>query len=620
MSTLLQQVLLVFGGGNAADVLGNTNVTMSDGYVFNGIFGGGYAGNVGTFTRSSALEHTGVYGHTAHASKCIGKPISCKEGTGKCTVVVNGGQIGPISVATEGMNRPEAQGGPVSQGWVWGGGQGLIEDPAKHPDTHFLSYVGSTDVTIGGTALVMESIIGGGEFGRVLGNTKVTITGQCQIGVGANQTETIGGVLKPKRYTDDQFVNPLTTTITSGENCNALAECSHFPYGEDTNEDGIKDTFLPYDPYYDKYKAINSSIATSDLAPASTASPSDGKTWIGCVFAGGSGYMPYEKEDGSGYDWCSSAGLVEGNTELIISGGHILTNVYGGNEVTNVKGTCKVTMTGGTIGVPRTVEQIIAHPLTCYLFGAGKGDPRPHFNTETNVGEVEINISGGIIYGSVFGGGEDGHVQRDVNLTIEKGADFTIGSTTYTNGPIIGTWGTSYVDGNIFGGGRGFSGDAYTAGNVAGSVDLKIKGGTMLGSIYGGGRLGSVGYGLYPPSAGDTYYGAMRPDNTDDDAGNSPVSDFKRGYVDIEISGGTIGNTHEYIIPSSDNTPSTLAIDDIATWTDDNWKTWTSHNNIPLTEFDKETYRLKHTKGGNVFAGGRWHGTTLPIGRHIVHL
>ena len=594
----------VFGGGNAADVLGNTNVTMSGGYVFNGIFGGGYAGNVGTFTRSSALEHTEVYGHTAHASKCIGKPISCKEGTGKCTVLVNGGQIGPISVATEGMNRPEAQGGPVPQGWVWGGGQGLIEDPAKHPDTHFLSYVGSTDVTIGGTALVMESIIGGGEFGRVLGNTKVTITGQCQIGVGANQTETIGGVLKPKRYTDDQFVNPLTTTITSGENCNALAECSHFPYGEDTNEDGIKDTFLPYDPYYDKYKAINSSIATSDLAPASTASPSDGKTWIGCVFAGGSGYMPYEKEDGSGYDWCSSAGLVEGNTELIISGGHILTNVYGGNEVTNVKGKCKITMTGGTIGVPRTVEQIIAHPLTCYLFGAGKGDPRPHFNTETNVGEVEINISGGIIYGSVFGGGEDGHVQRDVNLTIEKGADFTIGSTTYTNGPIIGTWGTSYVDGNIFGGGRGFSGDAYTAGNVAGSVDLKIKGGTMLGSIYGGGRLGSVGYGLYPPSAGDTYYGAMRPDNTDDDAGNSPVSDFKRGYVDIEISGGTIGNTHEYIIPSSDNTPSTLAIDDIATWTDDNWKTWTSHNNIPLTEFDKETYRLKHTKGGNVFAGG----------------
>ena len=579
----------VFGGGNAADVLGNTNVTMSGGYVFNGIFGGGYAGNVGKFTRSTAAADVNVFGHTAHEG-CIGKPISCAEGTGKCTVLVNGGQIGPISVATEGMNRSVDDGGPVPEGWVWGAGQGLVEDPATYPDTHFKSYVGSTDVTIGGTAFVLESIIGGGEFGRVLGDTKVTITGNCQIGVGEGQVDANN---KPIRYTDAQFVNPLTTPIT---NDNALAECSHFPYGQDTNEDGIKDTFLPYDPYYDKYK--NTTFITNehrDLSPASTASPSDGKTWIGCVFAGGSGYMPYEKEGETGYDWCSSAGLVEGNTNLTISGGHILTNVYGGNEVTNVKGTCKVTMTGGTIGVPRTVDQIINHPLTCYLFGAGKGDPRPHFNTETNVGEVEVEILGGTIYGSVFGGGEDGHVERDVKITIGKD-DHT--------GPIIGTWGTSYVDGNIFGGGRGFAGDAYTAGNVAGCVDLDIKGGNILGSVYGGGRLGSVGYGLYPPDAGDEYYGAMRPDYTGDDANNSTVSNFKRGYVDVEISGGTIGNSYEYIIPSAANTPSTLDFNDIATWTDENWKTWKNNNNIPLTEFDKETYRLKHTKGGNVFTGG----------------
>ena len=584
----------VYGGGNAADVLGNTNVTMSDGYVFNGIFGGGYAGNVGTFTRSTAAADVNVFGHTAddsaHEGECIGKPISCKEGTGLCTVVVDGGQIGPISVATQGMNRPEAQGGPVPQGWVWGGGQGLVEDPAKHPDTHFSSYVGSTDVTIGGTALIMESIIGGGEFGRVLGNTLVKIEGG-QIGVGAGKVDANN---KPIRYTDDQFVNPLTTTITNDD---ALAECSHFPYGRNAGTTANPNwVYEPYDPYYDDNKTY---ADAHDLGPASTSDPSDGKTWIGCVFAGGSGYMPYLKKDNNGnpvgYDWCSSAGLVEGDTEVRISGGHILTNVYGGNEYTNVKGKCKVTMTGGTIGVPRTVEQIIAHPLTCYLFGAGKGDPRPHFNTETNVGEVEINISGGIIYGSVFGGGEDGHVQRDVKLTIGKD-DHT--------GPVIGTWGTTYVDGNIFGGGRGFAGDAYTAGNVAGSVDLKIKGGTMLGSIYGGGRLGSVGYGLYPPSAGDTYYGAMRPDNTGDDANNTAIANFKRGYVDVEISGGTIGNSYEYIIPSAANTPTGLSFDGIATWTDANWTTWKTHNNIPLTEFDKATYRLKHTKGGNVFTGG----------------
>ena len=513
----------VFGGGSAADVFGNTNVTMSGGYVFNGIFGGGYAGSVGTFTRSTEDEDVNVYGHTAHAD-CIGKPVSCAENTGKCTVVVNAGQIGPNTVATQGMNRPAAEGGPVPEGWIWGGSQGLIQDPDEHPDTHFLSYVGSTDVTIGGTALIMESIIGGGEFGRVLGNTLVKIEGG-QIGIGEGK---IDGNNQPIRYTDDQFVNPLNTTINAG---NALTECSHFPYGRDTNSDGKPDEFLPYDPYYEEYPAYIA--AHPEFGHASTENPSDGKTWIGCVFGGGSGYMPYKKRDGSGYDWCRSAGLVEGNTEVRISGGHILTNVYGANEITDVKGQAIISMTGGTIGVPRTEAQIAEHPLTCYLFGGGKGDERPRFFDFNDVGSVDIDISGGIIYGSVFGGSEDGHVLGNINLRIRKGDDFTIGSTTYTNGPIIGTWGTTYVEGNVFGGGRGFSGETLTAGSTGGNVTMSIEGGTMRGSVYGGGRLASVGIGLNPPE--HLYYGQLK----DETGGNS---DPTYGHVTINISGGTIGN------------------------------------------------------------------------------
>ena len=55
-------------------------------------------------------------------------------------------------------------------------------------------------------------------------------------------------------------------------------------------------------------------------------------------------------------------------------------------------------MTGGTLGVPRTLETIAAHPVTCYLFGGGKGDQRVHFNKSTNVGHAKVNVSGGIIY------------------------------------------------------------------------------------------------------------------------------------------------------------------------------------------------------------------------------
>ena len=544
----------VFGGGNKADVLGNTNVTVSGGYVFNGIFGGGFAGSVGTFTRSTAAADVNIYGHTAHTG-CIGKPVSCATGTGKCTVVVNGGQIGPLSVATQGMNRSKAEGSPVPEGWVWGAGQGLVEDPTEHPDTHFTSYVGSTDVTIGGTALIMESIIGGGEFGRVLGNTLVKIEGG-QIGIGEGMVQ--DG--KPVPYADDQFVNPLTTTVTDA---NALTECSHYPYGKVIEG---KKQYLPYDPYYDDNKTY---ADAHDLGPASTSNPSDGKTWIGCVFGGGSGYMPYKFKDNSGYDWVRSAGWVEGNSEVQISGGHILTNVYGGNEVTDVKGKSIVTMTGGTIGVPRTLEQIAEHPLSCYLFGAGKGDDRSHFYNYTNTGSVEVEVSGGIIYGSVFGGSEDGHVTGDIDLTIRKGDDFTIGSTTYTNGPIIGTWGTSYVDGNVFGAGRGFSGNTLTAGNVGGNVTLNISGGNILGSVYGGGRLASVG--TYLVDSNDANYGEQKPD----------VGDDKHGHITINISGGTIGNDKEYIYnPTAEQKAA-----------------------IPNTTFDYQDH-LQYTKGGNVFTGG----------------
>lgn len=532
----------VYGGGCEADVMGNTNVSMTDGYVFNGIFGGGLSGSVGTFNRSTG-EDANVYGHTTHEG-CIGKPVSCEQGTGKCTVVVSGGQIGPIEVATLGMNRSKAEGGPVPEGWVWGAGQGLIEDPATHPDTHFTSYVGETDVTIGGTALIMESIIGGGEFGRVLGNTLVKIEGG-QIGVGEGMVDGDG---KPIRYAEEKFVNPLTTPITS---TNALAECSHYPYGKDIDSDG-KLEYLPYDPCYEDYPDYVD--AHKDLGPASTSDPCDGKTWIGCVFGGGSGYMPFK--NATGYDWVRSAGWVEGNSEVRISGGHILTNVYGGNEVTDVKGKSIVKMTGGTIGVPRTLEQIAAHPVSCYLFGAGKGDDRPHFYDYTNTGSVEVEVSGGIIYGSVFGGSEDGHVTGDIKVDIKPGA-------------IIGTWGTSYVDGNVFGAGRGFSGNTLTAGNVGGNVTLNISGGNILGSVYGGGRLASVGTYLVPST--DANYGELIPDDEDE----------THGHITVNISGGTIGNSKEYIYnPTAEQQAA-----------------------IQNTTFDYQNH-LQYTKGGNVFTAG----------------
>ena len=166
---------------------------------------------------------------------------------------------------------------------------------------------------------------------------------------------------------------------------------------------------------------------------------------------------------------------------------------------------------------------------------------------------------------------------------------------TGEEGPTIGTKGISYFDGNVFGGGRGFGGEALTAGNVGGSIELNIISGKVLGSVYGGGRLASVGYGLYlvdeeieEDEETIKPYGILRPDDKYDGSYPNPSTEDAsayynkgRGYIWVNISGGTIGNDNEYVYnPSTDQ-----------------------KNAIPYTTFDYQNH-LQYTKGGNVFTGG----------------
>ena len=644
----------VYGGGEVGRVEWNTQVTIGEengtgepvveGYVFGagkGLKTHGYAalvrGNPTVIIQGNAKIKKSVYGGGEIASVArykvastaeeaaengveIGMPYALANNySGNCKVIVGGNAvIGPDSPMK--MYHPEITDGsdkPDDAGHVFGAGKGVLPEVYTYednehrpkrmllynaeslPDKGYWEYVDAahkniweyfkdedsyfafvktlalsskTEVTIKDNAFVKGSVYGGSENGLVQFDTDVKIQGG-QIGCGKDATEPYG---------DEVWANDYTP---SGD-----LECASWDYGKDTNDDGKKDQYAPYDPYakylnpadkkyyYDegftKYAEGGANIAT------------DGHTYYGNVFGGGSGSVPYLDTQQGVSRYVSSAGIVKGNTKVTISGGHILTNVYGGCEATNVLGSATIKMTGGTVGVPRTLEQIVAHPVTCYIFGAGKGDQRIFFNKETNVDRTTVSIEGGKVYGSVFGGGEDGHVFQNTTVNI---------GTKEGEGPTIGTLGTSYVDGNVFGGGRGFSGDALTAGNVGGSVELNIKSGKILGSVYGGGRLASVGYGLYLVDEkikedGDSIkpYGILRPDDKYDgsypDPSTDPAStyyDKGRGYITINISGGTIGNDHEYIYnPTAEQKAK-----------------------IPNTTFDYQNH-LQYTKGGNVFTGG----------------
>ena len=688
----------IYTHGYSGLVRGNSTVIVQNhAKVGRSVYGGGEMATVGSFWVKGINDtEFSDKDNPKYADVPTGMPYALKNG-GQCTVTVKDYvEIGPDNM------KMTADGGPDDTGYVFGAGRGML--PYKNPDYTSIDYtsddniegkpwridsngdkefydndadylqfietlalVNKTEVTIGGNAFIKGSVYGGSENGRVLNDTHVTIQEDCQIGNGyllikENENTIIDrGLNRP--YTSEEWAAGHLIATDADFDATELAA-------------GLKDkvntqfaSSLPECASWE-YKAPYASYDILDLdANSKPKHATDGHTFYGNVFGGGSGLFPYKrktgwtpKETGSNVDangysdgvWHEGAGAVYGNTTVEIKGGHILTSIYGGNEMTNVgkandanTGISTVKMSGGTLGVPRTLAQIAAHPVTCYLFGAGKGDQRINFNTTTNVNSVLVEVTDEArIYGSVFGGGEDGHVLGNVQLDIKTGKNITVGTgdnaITYRY-PYIGTTGTSYVDGNIFGGGRGYSGEALTAGSVGGNVTVNISDGTMLGSVYGGGRLASVGtrfaavtsdgYGqLQPDADSDIYYTQEEIDAAQegDDAFGKTTNDIKyykgtHGHVTINISGGTIGNDREDKSYEVEVETNNLTSTQIETAKRTGLQALKVDDNIPNTDFElydsvlvansttkyKYNYRTSHMKGGNVFGGAMGRLTLL---------
>ncbi|MCR5535481.1 MAG: hypothetical protein K6F47_09975, partial [Bacteroidaceae bacterium] len=619
----------IFGGGNEADVIGNTYVDIGTGkwlnndgkietedadgkiYTYNEntqkwdwtqvVAGETTSGTVDTKpapSRSAAYITGSVYGggkmgHVGQFTLTDDKPTNCAAGTGECHIIISNGEIGPNDMTMYHLDNSgnfQTEDAPDNSGHVFGGGQGtnLTTDVNK-------AYVDSTEVIINGTAWVKGSVFGGGENGHVLHDTGVKIGGNCQIGNGhilltkVSEGEDNGTILVNqginRRYTDAEWaaghlilgegdltgVSTDNKALVTAQYANSLPECDSWLYGKTISDGKVTtyNTYAPHDIYANETGDLDKYSDNTTSTEGGRRIASDGRAFNGSVYGGGSGYFPY-----SAGNWLSTAGNVEGDTWVEVTGGHILTSLYGGCEMTTVKGDAHVMITGGTVGVPRSLDEIAAHPVTCYVFGGGKGEGRSLLNNITNVENAYVIIGGDAwVYGSVFGGAEDGWINGDVNLTVLNGTTKTVGGKEIQF-PLIGTWGTSYVDGNIFGGGRGFNGVNKLAGLVGGNINVDIKGGTMLGSIYGGGRLGSVGI---------NSSGTMQEDD----------SNGTHGHVTVNIEGGTIGNDLEFINP---------------TLTGDAWST--AKAKAPNTDYDTN-HKLLHTKGGNVFAASMGRRTAL---------
>ena len=285
-----------------------------------------------------------------------------------------------------------------------------------------------------------------------------------------------------------------------------------------------------------------------------------GYRW-GNVYGGGKGKITI-KSDGDSELAVETiddlkAGLVKGNTNVIINGTaettQILHNVYGGGAVGSVgtferdangmptectanTGLATVTINGGKIGHDHEDTGMVNGSSRGWE-GNPKGEGAFAFlnqlawvnNTNVIIGSSTSGEEdkGPTIFGSVYGGGENGHNFENGVVTVNKG---TVG---YKNG----TWDC----GNIYGAGCGTDtfwrddnsngtvdegeSDHHNpmAGLVRGTTSITVNDGHVLRNVYGAGSMGSVG----------TY--------TYDENGLPTTCATGTGNTTININGGLIG-------------------------------------------------------------------------------
>lgn len=239
---------------------------------------------------------------------------------------------------------------------------------------------------------------------------------------------------------------------------------------------------------------------------------------------------------GKGDDDVQAAGKVTSNPKVNMSGASawVKKNVYGGGEMATVDGNTYVNISNGIVG-PNDLDptDIDGHGD---VFGGGLGKAGAEYSTFAYVTNANVTLSGGTVRGSVFGGGENGHVSNNTSVTVSGGVVGVRIPYAYRNISSDAGSGNPVYAGNVYGGGRGVDHTAngtsysYTAGRVYGNTAVTVSGGQIHHSVYGGGSLASVG--TYTLEAVDNIYGGHIHNFT-----------ANTGNATVTINGGRIGPT-----------------------------------------------------------------------------
>ena len=451
-----------------------------------------------------------------------------------------------------------------------------------------LGNVKSTKLTItGGT--IKSNVYGGGEYGAVQGNHNVLDSEGKQVKIGDKNvvtgteivitggtigTDIIGESASDVKYTygsvfgggtgttdDVALADPVAKADTLGAYVadstritltNAIVKASVFGGGELSAVGGNTNIII----------SGNTEIGRNEVRPMSDSNPGYvmfGSWRMGNVYGGG-----------RGSEKAAIAGLVEGNTNILISGGNVYHNVYGGGALGSVGTSFISSGTGDEANIPAGVPY--------WKIGAG-GAVGPDDVVGTGVATVTITggtigISGrdnGLVFGSSRGDISDSNVYfTQEEISVATDGDPAYGKTTndikstgidqydrvaWVRGSVVnigapGSTGrtTPLIKGSVYGGGENGhnyqnavvninSGTSGIADKIPGtgendpwwnfnnndSINEAVR--AYRGNVYGAGS----GTDTYKDRKGKQHY--------------NPKSGFVGGSTIVNIKGGHIGRT-----------------------------------------------------------------------------
>ena len=500
----------VYGGGNAASVKG-TDVTIYGGNTIGNVFGGCFGANVTT-------NGTNVKIHGGTILKVFGGNNESGGISGGIQVNVN--KQTEVGHASCPMKIEEVYGGgnvaPSAAGSITIGCTGdlvaLGENQHYGIDQEGIRYVygGANEAAItGNISLTIASGIVENVFG---GNNKSgDISGSITVNIEKNNSAAcaehwyVGNVYgggnqakyqptTPGAYPAVNIKNGTVSQNVFGGGLGATAKVYSNPVV----------TVGDVNPDHSAYQAVvlgnvhggGSAAMVGDVGETSsinntTVTLQKANSSVAKLFGGG------------------MAAGVTGTTTVNVNNGTVSAGAYGGCDASGeVGGNIAVNVTGGTVGTNDAVSED-------GVFGGGFG------NGTSTSGNVTVAISGGDVYGDVYGGSAKGSVN-------DASSDQT--TVTLTSGTIHG---------DLYGGGLG---DADNAAAVNGAVTVNVNGGTVT-NVFGCNNVNGAPQSTVQVNINETIENTMYVTNVYG-GGNqaaysgSPVVNIQAGTVSRNVYGG----------------------------------------------------------------------------------